>query len=513
MLNRLILAIAIAAMGNLALQGVPYYPAWWVAGFTLILTILTYWRFGLGLMTLTSVFTLAVAYHSIPLAVLFLILAAGFRLASGKAGFHPEFYILVIAAPLLALLPRFGLPPLEVLPVFLAPLLLKDRRVPAAATLACLWCLAVAIILQHSLFGHMILGPRNYSFFRLHPPPAEFYDFAWMMTRPKSGLLPQCVTVLWHALIYIFAHPILLLPVFVWGPVSQLLALTSDWRVEKNRLWIAIAGAAGAVLLMLAVPAIQMLAYGRSLPFPWVSYLILLVILGAGFLGYGEWTVHAESKTLFAKIRPSQDFAEKLLAREQERRASLSLEESLELQKELKKYIEKKFVRDVTALDLDVAGSAQLKLHEKPENVTRAFSEFWKYVDLIMLSKGARLLNRAGDGAIYIFGDPNKAVVAAKELLRNLDEEFNEKKNTLKNPFRIRQGLNSGTLIEDPTQQGGDVFSEVLDLAGHLQKAAAPGEVLISEKTFQKLVYKEDFKSRGTLEKNQAAAYGFRPGV
>ena len=510
MLRRLILALLTGTIAHLALQVFPYFPVWWIVCFTLILVALAYLRIEIGFLLLFAAFSLSLAYHSKELFCLLLPLMLLLRLLTGSFARTPEMVLLILIAPLLTALPEWGLLPLEVLIVFIAPLLLRGGAIPLASGLACLWCSIVGIIAQQSLMGNLIIGPRLYTFFRLRKLTTPYYDLSWLISGWSAKVFENIWDTVLQITTYFFAHPFLLLQILLWPGISQLLVSGYAWRIKKSQPWLGAAASLIAATILITIPTGIAFLYGKLALFPAISYTATVLTAAVLFAVYREWDIRRQHKSFFANAKPTDAFVQNLLHREQERREAMSLAESVTMQNELQKYIQKKFVKEITALDLDVAGSAQLKLDTNPADVTAAFTGFWKFADLIMLSKGARLLNRAGDGAIYLFGDPNKAMVAAKEFLRNLDGQFNAKKNTLKAPFRVRMGLHHGVMMADPSHAGGDVFSQVLDIAGHLQKAAATGEILISEPVYEKLVYKDDLEAKGIFEKDAIAYYAFR---
>lgn len=511
LLRRLILALLTGMIAHLALQALPYFPVWWVVCFTLILVLIAYLRIEIAFLLLFSTFGLALAYHSKELFCLLLPLILILRLVTGPFGRKPEMVLLILVAPVLAALPAWGLPPLEVLVVFLAALLLRESAVPLASGLACLWCCLIGVIAQQSLMGHLLIGPRLYTFFQLRKLTTPYYDLKWLLAGWDAKVFANIGTILLQIGTYFFAHPFLLLQILLWPGASLLLTWGYEMRIKKDKGWVGAGASFLAAGLLIAVPTAIAALYGKLALFPAVSHAAIVLTAAGLFAVYREWDIRSQQKTFFANAKPTDAFVQNLLHREQERREAMSLSESMTMQKDLQDYIQKKFIKEITALDLDVAGSAILKQGTDPAEVTAAFTAFWKFADLAMLSKGARLLNRAGDGAIYLFGDPNKAMVAAKEFLRNLNTQFNSKKNTLKSPFLVRIGLHHGVMMADEAKPGGDVFSQVLDIAGHLQKASEPGEILISQTVYDKLVYKDDLQSRGIFEKDKIGYYGVKP--
>jgi class 3 adenylate cyclase len=308
---------------------------------------------------------------------------------------------------------------------------------------------------------------------------------------------------------YIVGHPVILIQALGWAIASFVLNHFIETRIQKNQRRFLVIGISATAGILLLFQFISLIFYPKTLEFPLVRYLVTLFLTSAGFFGLWEWVNHVENKGLPERITPTPAVVQTILQREEVRRKELSLDETLKMQVELQAYIQKKFVREVTALDIDVAESTKLKEGQAPQAILQSFNAYWKMVDLASLGNGGRLLNRAGDGAIYLFGKPDEAVEAAKEILKEL-KKFNESGNTLKSPFLIRMGMNTGEIIEDPNKKTGDIFSQVLDISGHLQKMAGAGEILVSENTYKQLSKKGDFASRGISEKTNIPVYGFK---
>jgi class 3 adenylate cyclase len=89
-------------------------------------------------------------------------------------------------------------------------------------------------------------------------------------------------------------------------------------------------------------------------------------------------------------------------------------------------------------------------------------------------------------------------VRAASALLGRLGQ-FNGKYNLLGGPIRVRQGVHTGHCLVDRRRRV--AYSEVLDVAGHLQKHSEVNGLLISEATFEALPDGLPFEQVGTLER------------
>jgi class 3 adenylate cyclase len=161
-----------------------------------------------------------------------------------------------------------------------------------------------------------------------------------------------------------------------------------------------------------------------------------------------------------------------------------SLPQAMEARFELEAWIERNFVRDGSFLDVDVVDSYGLKSDTTPERVVVSFERFRSYVKGCIAAERGRVLNSAGDEVMAFFDHADDALAAARAILCGL-AEFNQRSNVLKRPFRARIGIDSGRCAVD--LERGVAYSPILDTAGHLQKAAPTGGILISEATYQAL--------------------------
>ena len=153
------------------------------------------------------------------------------------------------------------------------------------------------------------------------------------------------------------------------------------------------------------------------------------------------------------------------------------MEERLDLEARL----ERDFVRDGSFLDVDIADSYGLKSSEpRAERVFVSFERFRGYVAERVREHAGRILNSNGDEVMAFFESADAAVSCARALQAALPV-WNARENLLQRDFRVRIGIHTGRSAVDLQQ--GVAYSPVLDVAGHLQKTAPIGGVLISEAT------------------------------
>jgi len=138
--------------------------------------------------------------------------------------------------------------------------------------------------------------------------------------------------------------------------------------------------------------------------------------------------------------------------------------------------------RFVTFVSLDIVGSTGLKAESDPLTVEFTFTEYQKFVQAVVERHGGNVHSTAGDGTTCVFENPQMAYIAGRALLAGLFE-FNSFRNRLVRPIEIRVGVHTGS-AHIPGQSLTNVnFAHVIDVAAHMQKAAAPGTMVVSETT------------------------------
>lgn len=128
-------------------------------------------------------------------------------------------------------------------------------------------------------------------------------------------------------------------------------------------------------------------------------------------------------------------------------------------------------------VSVDVAKSTAMKLNEDPLEVEWSFREYQKLVAECTLDQCGQVVSTSGDGAVLTFGSGRQALDASKDILTRLTW-FNARVNRLRSPFRLRIGVHSDRVLgvlEDVQ------FTEVIDIAAHVQAHAPVGGILITE--------------------------------
>jgi class 3 adenylate cyclase len=134
-------------------------------------------------------------------------------------------------------------------------------------------------------------------------------------------------------------------------------------------------------------------------------------------------------------------------------------------------------------MSIDVVGSTKLKEGADPLAVEYSFTEFHRYIANRVIGNNGVIHSTAGDGAIAAFPEPDHALAAGLAIQQGL-AEFNERQNTLDEPFKLRIGIHSGSVSGEAQ---GVSFSQVIDIAAHVEKVCPPGGVAMTHATVQML--------------------------
>jgi class 3 adenylate cyclase len=182
------------------------------------------------------------------------------------------------------------------------------------------------------------------------------------------------------------------------------------------------------------------------------------------------------------------------------------LREAMEARVALEDRIALQFVRDGSFLDVDVVDSYQLKAaEERPERVVVSFERFRALVEGVVEEHSGQVLNSNGDEVMAFFEAADAALRGARAMLARLPE-WNRVENRLANDFQVRIGIHTGRSAVD--LERGVAYSPVLDGAGHLQKAAPVGGVLLSKATFDALAERAGLVPRGVATKDGIEVFG-----
>jgi class 3 adenylate cyclase len=150
--------------------------------------------------------------------------------------------------------------------------------------------------------------------------------------------------------------------------------------------------------------------------------------------------------------------------------------------------------KPVTALFVDVVGSTALAEQIDPEDWTALINEAFDLMSRAVFRYEGTIAQLQGDALLAFFGapvahedDPERAVLAALDMLDATAEFARQLRSTHGIEFRIRAGINSGPVMVGNV--GSDLryeytaLGDAVNVAARMQTAADPGTILITEMT------------------------------
>ena len=165
---------------------------------------------------------------------------------------------------------------------------------------------------------------------------------------------------------------------------------------------------------------------------------------------------------------------------------TLSYDQAKSRYRELGYVIRHRYEREVTALAVDVVQSGGAKDGD-PLDGQLTFDAYHHWVEDALKHFGCDgSFTWSGDGLLAVFDHPHPAAAAGRHLLDSLPM-FNARYNRTPRPLQVRIGVHTGPILTDEAGGIGKIASLTFDVAGHLQKAAAPNQMLVSENAYSHL--------------------------
>jgi class 3 adenylate cyclase len=137
-----------------------------------------------------------------------------------------------------------------------------------------------------------------------------------------------------------------------------------------------------------------------------------------------------------------------------------------------------------TVLFADLAGSTEFAAEEDPERVRAVLDRFYDAMSVEVERAGGTVEKFAGDAVMAAFGAPEaheddaeRALHVALGMQRRLRELFGGR-------LGLRIGVNTGDVVTGRPREGSSfVTGDAVNVCARLEQAAAPGEILVGERT------------------------------
>jgi len=153
---------------------------------------------------------------------------------------------------------------------------------------------------------------------------------------------------------------------------------------------------------------------------------------------------------------------------------------------------------EATIIFIDIRGFTKLADQLDPEKATELINNIFSPIVGIIDKYDGSINKFLGDGLMAIFGtpfshedDPERAARAGIEIMKSIEENGKIKIGNKVKSLKARIGINTGLCISgeigSASRKEFTVIGDTVNLASRLQANAAPGKILIGEKTFQRI--------------------------
>jgi class 3 adenylate cyclase len=217
-----------------------------------------------------------------------------------------------------------------------------------------------------------------------------------------------------------------------------------------------------------------------------VIVYVLMLISDQLFLGLRKFLDAAFTVRRKAAPSPRAAGVESEKAREELYKEYRQIEKQL---KEAKK-------KNCTFLSVDVVGSTSMKDGETEIAITSTFRAYEELLRRTFKATKSWKESWTPDGVMICFLHREDAVEAAQTILTEL-VAFNHHGNALKTAFNVRCGINEGDVVIFDDSDVEKLVEHTIDVAGHMQKYATPGTLLLSKEVYDVLEDTAGFRPAG----------------
>lgn len=169
-----------------------------------------------------------------------------------------------------------------------------------------------------------------------------------------------------------------------------------------------------------------------------------------------------------------------------------------------------KSYENVSVMFSDIADFTRITETMSTEDLVADLDYCFGAFDDIVAGYGLEKIKTIGDSYMAVSGAPiqaddhaEKAIKAAMDMLRFMDEWQAKKKEQGKLPWQLRIGIHSGPIragVVGKKKFAYDIWGDTVNLASRMESTSEPGRINISESTYALVSDKFQFVSRGKIE-------------
>lgn len=156
-------------------------------------------------------------------------------------------------------------------------------------------------------------------------------------------------------------------------------------------------------------------------------------------------------------------------------------------------YAQARVRKTITVVFADVSGSTAIGERFDPESVRSVMARYFSAARVALERHGGTVEKFIGDAVVAVFGipilhedDAIRAVRAAAEMRDALSHMNQELESEWGIGIAVRTGVNTGEVVAGDAATGGTLATgDAMNVAARFEQAAAPGEILIGERTYE----------------------------
>lgn len=170
---------------------------------------------------------------------------------------------------------------------------------------------------------------------------------------------------------------------------------------------------------------------------------------------------------------------------------------------------------EATVAFIDICSFTTISENEEPDTVVKLLNKYFDVIVKEIIAQGGYVDKFIGDAVMAVFrGDYHldRAIDACLAVRKKIEELPNESKDIFFSP-NVSIGINSGEMISGNIGSANlrrldyTVIGDAVNTAQRLQSAAAPGQIIINEVSFEKVKQSFNCKKVGEVSlKNKANA-------